>query len=83
MEMMEAREELSDAADDEQLERVLELGEQMRERQKAILGELGRGFGAAEGDRQRLKDLLPKLGELRYVRRFLDEVGAIEERLSP
>jgi molecular chaperone HscB len=83
MEMMEAREELSDAAGDEQLERVTELGGQMRERQRAIVGELGRGFAAAEGDRERLTALLPKLGELRYVRRFLEEVGAIEERLSP
>ncbi len=83
MEMMEAREELSEAAAEAKLERVVELGSRMRERQAAILGDLGRGFGAAEGDKKRLTELLPKLGELRYVRRFLDEVGAIEERLSP
>jgi molecular chaperone HscB len=83
MEMMEAREELSEAAADQKIERVTELGERMRAREASIVGELGKGFGAAAGDREQVRALLPKLGELRYVRRFIDEASAIEERLSP
>ena len=41
------------------------------------------GFDAAAGDVETLKWLLPKLGELRYMRRFLDEVSALEEELVP
>ena len=47
------------------------------------LAALTAGFDAAEGDVEKLKLLLPKLGELRYMRRFLDEVSALEEELVP
>ena len=83
MEMMEIREELAEAARAKKLDVVLEHGERMRARERAIEAELAQQFAAAEGDAERLARVLPKLGELRYVRRFLDEVAAIEERLSP
>ena len=78
MEMMETREELADARQKKDLARALDLGAGMRARRDRIVGELGRSFAANELDK-----VLHALGELRYVRRFLDEVSAIEEELSP
>ena len=83
MEMMEAREERSEAAGDKKLGQVAELGERMRAREGAVVAALGAAFTEAGGERERMSAVLPKVGELRYVRRFLDEVSAIEERLSP
>lgn len=83
MEMMEAREELSDAARAKDLGRVGKLAEAMRARQSASLGALGRAFDAAGGAPEKIAAVLPALGELRYIRRFLDEVSAIEEDLAP
>ena len=85
MEMMEAREELSEAAAEAKLERCgrrASAPECANDKRRSSATSSS-GFGAAEGDKKRLTELFPKLGELRYVRRFLDEVGAIEERLSP
>jgi molecular chaperone HscB len=81
MEMMEAREELAEAARARDIARVTRLGEGMAARSRAILDRLGREFNAAGGDVQKLTKVLLSLGELRYVRRFLDEVSAIEEEL--
>ena len=82
MEMMEAREELAEAARAKDLGRVGKLGEAMREREVAILSRLGGAFAAAGGDPRKNTEILPVLGELRYIRRFLDEVTAIEEELA-
>jgi molecular chaperone HscB len=82
MEMMEAREELAEAARAKNLAAVTKLGESMTARRSIILGRIGRDFAAAGGDPQGLTMVLPALGELRYVRRFLDEVSAIEEELA-
>jgi len=83
MEMMEAREELADAARAKKLAQVSALGEAMEARQRAIEGRLAREIERAKSDQQEMEKALPLLGELRYVRRFLDEVRAIEEELSP
>jgi molecular chaperone HscB len=77
-EMMEAREELAEAARDRSLERVSRLGHSMRQREREVLGRLD----AALRTDPTAAALLPSLGELRYVRRFLDEVAAFEETLQ-
>ena len=81
MDMMESREELAEAARKKDAAAIARLGEGMRAREQETLGALGAGFDAAGGDPKKLAGLLPKLGELRYMRRFLDEVSALEEEL--
>jgi molecular chaperone HscB len=77
MDMMEQREELGDARRRKDLAAVHALGEAMRAREVEALRAMGQALaGEARG-------ALPYLGELRYIRRFLDEVGAIEEELAP
>jgi molecular chaperone HscB len=83
MEMMEAREELAEARRAKDLARAGKLGEAMRARQRAVEERLGRALDAGKGDPQILDGARAALGELRYVRRFLDEVDAIEEELAP
>jgi molecular chaperone HscB len=76
MDMMEQREELGAARRAKDLAAVLELGAAMRAREDAVLRALGQALGGEP------RTALPYLGELRYIRRFLDEVSAIEEELS-
>jgi molecular chaperone HscB len=82
MEMMEVREELSDAARSRDAAKVAKLARSMSARQDATLQSLGSRIGAAKGDPGNLQAVLPILGELRYIRRFLEEVNAIEEELA-
>jgi len=83
MEMLETREELSDAHRAKDLPRVATLGAAMQARQDDAIRALAAGFeGAAAGDTDAVRRLLPRLGELRYLRRFLNEVSAIEEDLA-
>ncbi len=83
MEMMEQREELSDAARARDLGRVAALGRGMDARRAEVERRLGLALDAAGGDPQKIVTALPSLGELRYIRRFLDEVSAIEDELAP
>jgi molecular chaperone HscB len=79
MEMMEQREALSEAKATHDVASVRALGKRIRERESDVLGRLARGFaanGAPGGD---VAALVPLVGELRYYRRFLDEVSAIED----
>jgi molecular chaperone HscB len=82
MEMMEAREELADASRAKDVVRIRALGGQMEARRDHLLARLGQTIDAAQGDAARSRGALPLLSELRYVRRFLDEVSAIEEELA-
>lgn len=82
MEMMESREELSEAAKKKDLARVKKLGEAMTAREAATLAALGAAFGSSLLPTQSTAAVLPLLGELRYLKRFLDEVSAIEEDLT-
>lgn len=75
MEMMEGREQLSEAAAAGDRARVEKLGASMRAREATVTVALAQAF-AGEGARDAV---LALLGELRYVRRFLDEVSAFEE----
>lgn len=79
MEMMEAREELSDAARARNMEAVHNLSLKMSLREREVLAALGRGFAEAGGSADAARRLIHHLGELRYLRRFLDEVAAIED----
>jgi molecular chaperone HscB len=83
MEMMDAREELSDAARAKDLAGIVRLGATMTARQDATIKRLAQAFEDAAAEPQKMSGALPILGELRYVRRFLDEVSALEEELSP
>lgn len=78
MDMMEQREELADARRAKDLQAVQKLAESIRNRERSVLQQLGQTL-AVEGAATRA---LPHLGELRYLRRFLDEVSAIEEGLG-
>ena len=80
MDMMEQREELADARRAKDLPAVQKLAASIRDRERAVLERLGR---ALEAEGSALPQALPHLGELRYLRRFLDEVSAIEEDLAP
>jgi molecular chaperone HscB len=80
MDMMEQREELADARRAKDLAAVQKLAGSIRDREQAVLERLGR---ALEAEGSAITQALPPLGELRYLRRFLDEVSAIEEDLAP
>jgi molecular chaperone HscB len=73
MEVMEKREELAESKKDPAKVRRLaqEVEERARDAERALAEGLARG-----GD---LMPLVPKLGELRFYRRFLEEVSAIED----
>lgn len=75
MDVLEQREELAEARSKRDLARVRELGEAMRVREQAAEKKLAHGFAAGTEPTK----LLPILGELRFYKRFLEEVEAIEE----
>jgi molecular chaperone HscB len=77
MEMMESRETLADAARKRDVATVTKLGGEMQTRETRLLEKLG-GILDGAGPKDAA---LPILGELRYTRRFLDEVAAQEEAL--
>ena len=79
MEVMEQREALAEARATKDLSRVRGLGDEMKARARAAEEKLSAGFAKGPGDRAAVEPLLPLLGELRFYRRFLDEVDAIEE----
>jgi molecular chaperone HscB len=83
MEMMELREELAGSARAKDLAAIARLAAGMRRRQEDVVRRLGRVLDAPAQDAQETAAALPSLGELRYIRRFLDEVSAIEDELAP
>jgi molecular chaperone HscB len=82
MEMMEMREELSEARRANDLDRIAKLADGMRDKERAVLSKLASGFEEARDDRSKLEALLPLLGELRYLRRFFEELDAIEDEID-
>jgi len=74
MEMLDQREELSRAIAAGDMAGVRRLAEAVRGRAVEAERDLSRGF--AQGA---TSSLLPRLGELRFYRRFLDEVSAVED----
>ena len=78
MEMLEEREALAEARAEKDLVKVRAIGAGMSARKEAIEKQLAAGF-ARSTDAATLTKLVPLLGELRFYKRFLDEVSAIEE----
>jgi len=74
MEVMERREELAEARARKDLAAVKKMAEEMAARSGEAERALADGF--ARGD---YASVLPRLGELRFYKRFLEEVSAIEE----
>lgn len=82
-EMMELRESLSAAKDARDLSRVERLAAPVREREERVLRAIDERFQAAlEGGSLDLHALDAALLELRYLRRFLAEVAAIEDEFG-
>ena len=77
MEMLEQREALADAKQARDLARVHAMAGAIEARSRAAERALGEGFACGEA-----AALVGKLGELRFYRRFLDEVSAIEDELA-
>jgi molecular chaperone HscB len=78
MEMLEQREALAEAKQAKDLARIQEMAKAIEGRSRAVEQALGEGFARGEA-----ASLVPRLGELRFYRRFLDEVSAIEDELAP
>jgi len=83
MDMLEQRESLSEAKEKHDASAVRTLAESIAARAGEVERALAAGF-ASDGARTEagVLPLLPKLGELRFYRRFLEEVSAIEEELE-
>lgn len=91
MEVLEEREALSEARAAKDLAKVRAVGETMTKRADLTQKKLADGFAAIglasphwasplpPPDRAVVEKLVPLLGELRFYKRFLDEVSAIEE----
>ncbi len=77
MEMLEQREALAEAKQAKDLARIHAMAKAIEERSRAVEQVLGDGFRRGE-----VASLVSKLGELRFYRRFLDEVSAIEDELA-
>jgi molecular chaperone HscB len=77
MEMLEQREALAEAKQARDLARVHAMAGAIETRSRQVEQALGQGFSQGEATA-----LVGKLGELRFYRRFLDEVSAIEDELA-
>lgn len=78
MEVMEQREALAEARAARDLDKVNALGEAMKLREKETEARLAKGFESTTD----VVALVPLLGELRFYRRFLEEVDAIQEEAA-
>jgi molecular chaperone HscB len=79
MDMMEQRETLAEARANHDLNAARALGGEIQVRAKRAEHALSEGFAKAKGDREKLLPLVSKLGELRFYRRFMDEVSELED----
>lgn len=75
--MLDLRDALADARSARDLQAVRRLAHEIAERLRDAEAELSRGFAFGE-----TRPLLGRLGELRFYRRFLEEVSAIEDELA-
>ena len=79
MEVMDEREALAEARAAKDLVKVRAVGATMAKRAQEAEAKLAAGFAGTRGDTSGVEKLVPLLGELRFYKRFLDEVSAIEE----
>jgi molecular chaperone HscB len=77
MEMLEQREALDEAKQAKDLARIHAMAKTIEERARTVEAELSSGFSKGQA-----AELVAKVGELRFFRRFLDEVSAIEDELA-
>jgi molecular chaperone HscB len=77
MEVLEQREALDEAKHAKDLPRIHAMAADVESRATAVEAELTAGFARGESS-----TLLGKVGELRFYRRFLEEVSAIEDELA-
>lgn len=77
MDMMEQREALSDAMRAKNHVAIERLAKPMRQRELKLVGELASALDAPQG--VEADKALSVLAELRYTKRFLEEVAAFEE----
>ncbi len=82
MDILEQREALAEAKQQRDMAAVHRMAESIEARARIVERELANGFARASGSKEGLEPLVPKLGELRFYRRFLEEVSAIEEELD-
>jgi molecular chaperone HscB len=82
MEMMELRESLSEARASKNLAAIRVLIATTHAREQSILDSLAKGLDSPDSSPAQIEALVPSLGELRYVRRLLDEAGAAEDELT-
>jgi molecular chaperone HscB len=78
MEAMERRESLAEARASRDLAAIDRLAGEVDARRREVEERLRAGFGSGAT----LEGLVPLLGELRFHRRFLDEVSAIEDAMA-
>lgn len=81
MDMMEVREALSEARSQRNIGRIGELAAEMRGRERALIARIADAFDQAGAYREKLVPIVPMVGELRYLRRFFEELDAIEDEL--
>jgi molecular chaperone HscB len=77
MDMLEQREALSEAKQSKDLEAVRRLAAAIEERARDVERTLTEGFARCEATS--LVGIVAKVGELKFYRRFLEEVSAIED----
>jgi len=82
MEVLEEREALDEAKQARDLSRVHEMARTIEARAQAVQNALTEAFSSAGAHVEKLAAHIGKLGELRYFKRFLEEVSAIEDKLS-
>ena len=83
MDMLEQREALSDAKAAKDLEAVRRLASAIEARVRGVEQVLSSGFKlGTSASAAELSELALKVGELKFYRRFLDEVSAIEDELA-
>jgi molecular chaperone HscB len=79
MESLERREALAEAKAKQDLRAIERLAGEVDVARRAAEAKLQKGFASAGAD---LGALVPLLGELRFHKRFLDEVSAIEDEMA-
>jgi molecular chaperone HscB len=87
MDVLELREALATAREHRDFGKVEELAALVEGREARVLAALGKAFTALEADPvttspDAVSGISELLGELRYYRRFLEEVRAIEDELG-
>jgi molecular chaperone HscB len=81
MDILEQREALAEAKAKHDVNAIDALESEIEERVRGVHEALSAGFAAARGESAKLASLVPRLGELRFYRRFLEEVSAIEDEM--